>query len=320
MTRHRRPRGARLHALGVTVAIALGAPLAAHAQDASKQAAAQALFDEGRKLMDQGRYAEACPKLDSSQKLDPGAGTLLNLAACYEKNGQTASAWVTYTDAAAAAAARHPDWAESAKQHAAALQPKLSFLTIDVRSKADGLVVKRDGIAVPLGTAGTAIPVDPGKHAVEASAPGRQTFTAAVELGANGARSTVVVPELEGDARAAGGGGSALKVAGITLAGVGGAGILVGAIFGGMAIGAKGDASNDCSPDLLRCNQSGIDALGNARTYATISTVGFIAGGVLVAGGLVLFLVAPKKEAGPTVSLSLGHAGAPGLTLGGTFQ
>src|SRR3954468_2190760 len=79
------------------------APSSALAQDASSQAAAQALFEQARKLMADGKFPEACPKLAESQRLDPGAGTLLNLGHCYEKSGRTASAWVTFKDAAAAA-------------------------------------------------------------------------------------------------------------------------------------------------------------------------------------------------------------------------
>lgn len=272
--------------------------------------------------MDQGKFADACPKLESSQKLDPGAGTLMNLAACYEKNGQTASAWVTYTDAAAASAARHPDWVESAKQHAAALEPKLSKLTIDVKTKVEGLVIKRDGIVLPEGSAGVPIPVDPGKHTIEATAPGRAPFTTTVDLGANAAKQTVVIPELEAGSTGPapnGGGGNGMKIAGLAITGVGAAGLVVGAVFGGLALGSKSSASSNCSGDLLHCNAQGIDDLNGARTFATVSTIGFIAGGVLLASGLVLFFAAPKKEAGPTVSLSLGHAGVPGFTLGGTF-
>jgi len=67
------------------------------------KAAAQTLFDEGRRLMAAGKLADACPKLAESQKLDPGVGTQFHLSDCYERFGQTASAWAGFLEVAAAA-------------------------------------------------------------------------------------------------------------------------------------------------------------------------------------------------------------------------
>lgn len=66
------------------------------AEDPGNAAAAQGLFDEARALMAAGQAAEACPKLEESQRLDPGSGTLMNLARCYEQTNRIATAWSTY--------------------------------------------------------------------------------------------------------------------------------------------------------------------------------------------------------------------------------
>ena len=95
------------------------------------KAAAQSLFDEGRKLMSAGKYAEACPKLAESQKLDPGVGTQFHLSDCYEKLGQTASAWAGFLEAASSTKSMgQGDREKVARDRAAALAPRLSKLTI----------------------------------------------------------------------------------------------------------------------------------------------------------------------------------------------
>jgi serine/threonine-protein kinase len=320
----------RSSVFALTLASALLLPAVARA-DGSNKAAAQELFDQGRKLMEQGDFAAACPKLESSQKLDPGAGTLMNLAACYEKNGQSASAWVTYTDAATSSAERHPDWAEKARAKAAALAPTLSRLTVLVPHSVPGLIVKRDGAFVASGAYGVPIPVDPGAHVVEATAPGRLGSKQTVQVAAGAAQEVITVPELDAapTGSAAGNGstegrasGTTQRVLGATFAGVGIVGLAFGSIFGVKALNWKSDvAVAHCNPEFTACDPTGKAEIDKAHSDATISTVAFVVGAVALVGGTIVFFTAPHTaEAKPEVSVGLGHRGSPlGLTLEGSF-
>lgn len=306
--------------LGITLGAALGSPWTAYAQTAS-EAAATALFDEGRKLMGENRYAEACPKLAESQRLAPSGGTLLNLADCYEHTGQTASAWVAWKDAAARAnAAGKADMEKLALSKAAALEPMLPRLTIavDAGSNAAGLEVRRDGVVVGQPEFGLAIPVDAGSHLVEATAPRKKVFSARIDVQAQQTDARVTV-RLEDEAvrvtppvspspplavapvptpapRPASGWGAQKTVAvvmGIT--GVGG--LIVGSVFG-LEAKSKNDQAlepQNCRTSTL-CNQTGLDLTNDAKSAATVSTVSFVAGGVLVATGAVVWLTAPASQ------------------------
>src|SRR5580692_8190115 len=93
---------------------------------AEDRAAADALYDEAGKLMAQKRWAEACPKLEASQKLDPGIGTLLRLGYCYMYEGKTASAWSAFNDTEGMARKAGDKRADDAAKQAKLLLPKLS--------------------------------------------------------------------------------------------------------------------------------------------------------------------------------------------------
>src|SRR5690242_14012919 len=130
-------------------------PRAAAAQTSGESATAQALFDQARTLMDQGHAEEACPKFEESQRLDPGSGTLLNLARCYEQTGRLASAWSKYLETVAAAknvgnAGREAE----ARARAEALKPRLANLSVTPAAalrNVQGLEITRDG--APVGSA-----------------------------------------------------------------------------------------------------------------------------------------------------------------------
>src|SRR5262249_2184730 len=146
------------------LAVAMTTAAHAHAQDSQGVAAAETLFQQGRQLMAAGKYAEACPKLLESLRLDPGIGTTLYLAGGYEKNGQTASAWGRFREGAdMARSAGQLDRERKARERAQKLEAQLVRLTVTVSPAAaslDGLEVTMDGGPIGKALWGTAVPVD----------------------------------------------------------------------------------------------------------------------------------------------------------------
>src|SRR5450432_1599182 len=93
----KRARLLRSAALCTLLASVFGARPAG-AQSSGSSVAAQALFDDAKRLVQEGDAASACPKFEESERLEPGIGTKLNLADCYERVGRNASAWVLYLE------------------------------------------------------------------------------------------------------------------------------------------------------------------------------------------------------------------------------
>jgi hypothetical protein len=308
----RRPLSSRLRSCAFALTFA-GLLLRSAPALAGNEAAAEALFLEAKKLAAEGKFAEACPKFAESNRLDRGAGTLIHLADCYEKNHQSASAWATFRDAASAAQAlSRTDWEKLANQRAAALEPKLAKLTIKVLDPADKIEVTRDGATTSHASWGVAIPVDVGTHTVQASAPGHKPFKASVVIRTDGARDEVVIPKLEaqpaGTASASATGsstspadagassGSTQRTIGFVVGGLGIAGVAVGAVTGLVAIGKNNDSKQVC-PEAGACaSRDAVDAADGAKSLGTVSTIAFIGGGVGVAIGAVLVLTAPSSS------------------------
>jgi hypothetical protein len=297
------------------------------AQGMSPKVAAEALFEEGRKLVAQGKYAEACPKFADSQKIDPSPATLLNLANCYEKLGRNASAWATYKEAASAAsAANRQDYVATAQKHADALAPKLTRVTLAADKPVDGMEIKRDGAVVSRSEWATAIPLDPGKHTIEASAPGKKPWSSSFDVKDDGVPQTVTIPAFEDAPVTAppppqspppqsppvqpplqpapqlvpdtSSDGSGQRLLGWIVGGVGVAGLGAGAFFAVMAKSKYSDSLANCTTaDKNLCTQTGVDQRDDARSAGDIATIALGAGAALAVGGVVLVLTAPSQRA-----------------------
>jgi hypothetical protein len=165
---------------------------------ANDPAAAEVLFQEGRKLMADGQIGAGCEKLKESFALDPMSGTLLNLADCYEKQGRTATAWARFQNAASLAKSQGKvEQAAEANRRLKALEAQLSYVTIQVPEAVPGLEVRRDDMEVSPASYGVQVPVDPGNVVVIASAAGYRTVKLNVEVGNRRDKKTVTIPKLE---------------------------------------------------------------------------------------------------------------------------
>lgn len=277
--------------------------------DDSSVAAATVLFDEGIKLMDAGRVAEACPKLARSQSLAPSGGTLLALGECYEKTGRTASAWLAFREAAArAASAGKRDAEASALERAKRLEPLFSRLAISIpqATRVDGLEVKRDGTIVKEAELGVPVPTDPGPHEIVATAPRMKPFTKTISARA-GETIDFPIPKLAPETNqpeqlAASPAeptpdGSAQRVVGLAVAGAGVASLVTGGVFGLLAKSKNTEAlKHENCPDATHCNENGLRLTDEAKSRALVATVLFVVGAGALAIGGVVFFTAPKAS------------------------
>jgi hypothetical protein len=307
-------RGASIVALAIAVDIAL-APRVALGEPTHNAAMAEALFREGRELVRAGHYAEACPKFAESQRLDPGTGTLLNLASCYEAISKYASAWGLYREVEALAAREgHRERERFAVTRAKDLESKFGHVTISVEKPAKDLVVSSDGEPLREASWGSAIPMDPGTHVISAAAPGRAPFQKSVEVAAlvvvpvripelapapgppppeaaTEPKKSVVAPETEAPPPRA----SVWRPVGWAAVAVGGAALAAGAVAGLVAMSKNEDANaNHCNP--RDCDARGVELLDSATTIGNLSTGLFIGGAVVAAAGVILVLTAPSAH------------------------
>lgn len=296
-----------------------------YAGSAEDKAAADALFRAGRALVKQGKFAEACPKLEASQKLDPATGTLLALGDCYESNGQTASAWTTFNDARAMARkANDTKRADEAERRAGLLEPNLAKILIDVPqdTRGSGVEVRRNGKLVEPAIYGLEVAIDPGKQIIDATAPGQQVWTTEVIIEPKAPLTTIRIPSLvdmkpavteyvppklppparvdpapPADKPVSSGMGTQ-KTVGLVVGGVGLAGIVVGSVFGVKALGNARDVQANCvenaSSQWTCPTQADLERFDEGQTAATIANLGIGLGAAALVTGVVVFALAPK--------------------------
>jgi hypothetical protein len=291
------------------------------ADGAPAKAAAEALYQVGKRLMQQGQYLEACPKLAASQQLDPGVGTLLLLGECQERAGNLASAWLAFERGAALARSHaDPERAAVAELRAVALQPRLSAVAFDVGTNAQlpGFELRRAGHVVAQGTWGVSVPIDPGSYEITASAPHRQTWRSNVSVPAEHTEpltiqvppllqlsGSIATPRTPGDPVSLPPPSPRRTVAEITIV-AGGASALVAGIVGYLALQKNRDSKVNCEQNPNLCNPTGVQQRSDAQKLANIATYVGLGSAVILGAGTLIYFSVPRANSGGVTGFSLG--------------
>jgi tetratricopeptide (TPR) repeat protein len=286
-----RPRVAACTAL-VALAAAF-CPAAARAADPPSEA--DTLFEDGRRLMEQGSLEEACATLEKSLQLAPRLGTMLNLGGCLERRGQLARAIALYERAASLARQLgRSDREAAAREFAAALEPRVAKLLVIADEPA--LVTQVDGETIS--TRSGLVPLDPGPRRLVARMPGRVPFELVLDLHAGETR-TVTIPRLAEEPKRAApppaSSGSSLRTAGLATGfGLAAVGLGLGTFFGLEARAKHEDSLAEC--DAAGCSEKGLTFIHDAKAAGNASTALFVAGATALAATVVVLVLTRRSR------------------------
>jgi hypothetical protein len=285
-------------------------PCSARAQPDRDPVRSEADFTAGKALLEAGKISEACEKLASSERLDPGVGTLGLLAICHEKQGRLATAWREYTETARRAAAARDSRDAFASEQARRLEARLPRLVIHVSRPPAGLTVKSDDEPFDARDLSDGRLVDPGTHVIVAAAPGYRDFTRTIAL-VGGERTVVEVGELSPEApprdlgaRTPPPGGA--STAPWVLGGICAATLVAGGVLGLVVIGEKSTADAHCDRRTRTCDAAGVAANDAGRTLGPLTTAAFVVGGLGVGASAVWLVLYDRPGTTAIVMLSVG--------------
>jgi hypothetical protein len=341
--------------------VCAGTDARAQETDPTVAATATELFTHGRDAVQKKDFRTACPLFAESARLDPKVGTLLNLADCEEHLSHLVAARQYWHRAIEIGEKTSDTRIALARERYAAVDARVPRLAISKPpSSVGGIVIKRDGFELGAAALGTSLPVDPGEHVIRVTAPGHAPSSVTVSVAEKERKeivatlgaathddATVTDPfpsmpdptpppaeEPTGQTAHSGSGdsgdrprppsaetssstqrwiGYAVGVAGLV-------GLGVGAVFG-LEAKSKNDASNAGHCDSTGCDPEGFATRNDAISSARVSTVAFVVGAGMLAGGAALVLTAPStpQAAAPQAGGPSGKAGrGSGVTVAAT--
>ncbi|HZO12098.1 MAG TPA: hypothetical protein VFB62_02535 [Polyangiaceae bacterium] len=253
---------------------------------------------EADELFAASKWNEAYEKFASAEAIAHSPVFVVFMGHCRRNAGRLLEAEEIYqrvADETLADNAPTPfrDAQREAERELSAVRAKIPSIVVSV-SPPDAAITIDDKPA----TAGKAVRLDPGSHVVEAVRR-RKNVRKTVSL-REGMQDFQVELEFPADKSAPKEEEGSLAP-GIALLVIGGAGLVLGAITGGIALGLSNEIKTGCIDD--HCLVSDAEKLDTAKLLAVISTVGFAVGGAAAVTGTILVIVRPGGESSAMIGV-----------------
>ena len=293
----------------------------AQAQTEADKATARALAIEAQKALEAKDYEQAADKFSRAEELYHAPTLRLGMARAYVGLEKWVEAMESYNAVIREEIPKNASNAfrqakKDAEKEVEGLDKKIAWVTLKVEGPAEPSV-RLDEQDVPVASLGVRRAVNPGDHKLIASGEGYLEGELSFSIGMAEEQDLVLTlqpdpaagakPPVDDGATPATGGDDTMMIIGWTAVGVGGAALIVGAVTGGLAMGKRGELTDACD-DEGRCPEDQQSTLDSYRTMGTVSTIGFVAGGVLAAAGTVLLILAPSDDV--QAEVGFGRVGA----------
>jgi hypothetical protein len=327
---------------------------------ASEISVARRLFDEGRVAADASRWAEAAGKFRRALAIKDTPGIRFHLAHCEEEQGAFVEALIEYDRARELidAGNKAPDVEKLLPEARERVRAKVALLTLRVPDDVQNVSVQVDGKALSGSVVGVPMPINPGRHRVQAVAVGRTAYSAEVSLGLGEVREVAIAlpfattaparPASEAAPGASTGPAPAVRDAAVptdsgiparTIVLVGEASLFAAALSAGVIFTFSKSSAQDrydeanrrvleqvggSDPDGTACNMPrlGCSELETARQdrdqAGTWATVSFVAAGASAAAFGLTWWLWPGSKA-PNVAVGAAPGGGLGVTLTGNY-
>ncbi len=153
---------------------------------------ARAKFQQATEMEQAGNWAAALQLFREVGSVRMTPQVRYHIALCQEKLGRLVPALGGYEFALSEADTVGPGFRTEVEESIAQLRARIPKVVIQRGSGAEAATIELDGVALGASSIGVEVPIDPGPHAIRATAPGHEPYSETIEVEESSTETVVV--------------------------------------------------------------------------------------------------------------------------------